>query len=292
MSKEKAVRTGLFIPVEISFFHDGRVNTLAKERGEDPMLTGARVQRTWVPCFERNTPTLSREEIQLAAELPLRDPWFADEMVAVRLAEKTEDGLYRLRGAADRLAAIQQNQENKSQQGRKAAMKRWHPTEKDAEPMPTHAEPMPSDAERCRAIQDEDEDEDKDKKERSDLSSFETTGSGVSEASGEVRPDLRELWNQNCGGMIRCKTVTPKRRQMWNARFRSNPNVEYWAEIIRTMARSKFCVGKNSTNWKADVDYFLRPGTPTRVEERTAPFQDVDCVEAASDAHLWGEGGP
>lgn len=34
MLKEKPLRTGLFIPVEFSFFHDERVSALAKERSQ------------------------------------------------------------------------------------------------------------------------------------------------------------------------------------------------------------------------------------------------------------------
>jgi hypothetical protein len=99
--KEKPLRTGLFVPVELSFFHDERVSALAKERSENPLLTGARVLRVRVRCFERGVHELGGEEIQRVAELDFRGPWFAEQMVAVGLAERGEDGRYRVFSGSD-----------------------------------------------------------------------------------------------------------------------------------------------------------------------------------------------
>jgi hypothetical protein len=80
------------------------------------------------------------------------------------------------------------------------------------------------------------------------------------------------IWNANRGALPVCKGLGSKdRKKNAEARWRENPNPQYWIEIVRSMAASPFLRGeKNSPehlNWRADFDFFVRADTHLKVSE-------------------------
>jgi hypothetical protein len=84
---------------------------------------------------------------------------------------------------------------------------------------------------------------------------------------GEKPSDLRALWNAEADPRLpRWRELTPKRSQQAAARLREHPLAE-WRIILGRINGSPFCLGQNDRGWKADVEFFLRPDTATKVLE-------------------------
>lgn len=142
MAKQRAELS--FIPLSRSFFSEGRLDVLAKERGEDVDITSMKFLRVVDKCFGEFHCELTRSQIQLAARLPLRAPWFADELVAVDLATDVGEGRYRIAGADERLAAVDEGYTNRSAHAKRAADARWaKERETDARACSGNARAMP-----------------------------------------------------------------------------------------------------------------------------------------------------
>lgn len=81
---------------------------------------------------------------------------------------------------------------------------------------------------------------------------------------------FRQAWNataETCG-LPQCREMTPKRKRALSARMKSESWRDSWQGALNKLAQIPFYVGKNERNWRADVDYFLRPDTVTKVLER------------------------
>jgi hypothetical protein len=95
----------------------------------------------------------------------------------------------------------------------------------------------------------------------------ETTLSESAADESETPADLRALWNAEADPRLpRWRELTPKRSQQAAARLREHPLAE-WRIILGRINGSPFCLGQNDRGWKADVEFFLRPDTATRVLE-------------------------
>lgn len=114
-----------FFPVAMEIFSDPRFATLAVERGEIVQTVWGRTLGAWGQAYRSRTADLTREQIQMGAGLPLRGPWFADQLVDSYLATRTEDGLYQQAGVAKRLKTIEDSYRLAVESGRKGAAKRW-----------------------------------------------------------------------------------------------------------------------------------------------------------------------
>lgn len=87
------------------------------------------------------------------------------------------------------------------------------------------------------------------------------------EKEKEKEPDLIAIWN-GCAGPVfpHIHKLTESRRRSWRSRWAEKPDEEYWRSVIARMRKSPFCCGETST-WKANVDFFLRPDTAIKVME-------------------------
>jgi hypothetical protein len=78
--------------------------------------------------------------------------------------------------------------------------------------------------------------------------------------------DLVEKW-KGIPGVCLVRMVTPSRRQ----HFRTRAGEPGWLEGVEAalvhMAASTFCAGQNDRGWKADLDWFLRPDSVTKLIE-------------------------
>ena len=100
-------------------------------------------------------------------------------------------------------------------------------------------------------------------------------------------PKLIELWNEHCGGLPKV-LKTNKSRNARISKRESEAPVDEWIEVIKRIASSNFCQGKNSKHWKADFDWLLQPEVRLKVLEgkydnrlNQDPFEALDKLERA-----------
>lgn len=67
-------------------------------------------------------------------------------------------------------------------------------------------------------------------------------------------------WNM-IDGVMPCRSVTPSRRQMIATRMRDPFWKEHWREAIDKIRVLPALHGQNDQNWRANLDWFLRPTT-------------------------------
>jgi len=77
---------------------------------------------------------------------------------------------------------------------------------------------------------------------------------------------LIELWNQ-IEGVQPCRDPTPKRIASYQQRSKRDVWMNSVKTALQKVAASAFCRGKNDRGWLADIDWFLKPDTVTRICE-------------------------
>lgn len=77
---------------------------------------------------------------------------------------------------------------------------------------------------------------------------------------------LLEIWNQNRGRLPRA-TLTAIRKTKALARLKDQPDLQYWTQIVKTLAESPFCNAKTGGTWRADFDFLLKPDTHVKASE-------------------------
>ena len=91
--------------------------------------------------------------------------------------------------------------------------------------------------------------------------------------SGRPTPaDLMGLWNELRDKRLReCTKLTAARRRVATARLREYPEREDWEGFMRCINRNPWCTGERPSpawpNWKANFDWFIRPGNITKYME-------------------------
>jgi hypothetical protein len=110
------------------------------------------------------------------------------------------------------------------------------------------------------SIGDQDKDKDKDK----DLLSLKSAEK-LSLKDAKLH-ELIIIWNANCGGLAKVRSTNPNRDKkihtIWPQQSPSD-----WAETIKHIARTPFCIGTNDRGWKATFDFLLKPDTWLKVNE-------------------------
>ncbi len=72
---------------------------------------------------------------------------------------------------------------------------------------------------------------------------------------------LLEAWNVNRGPLRAVELLTDKRKQKLRLRWAEKPDPAYWCEVVRRIAKSSFCTGKNDKGWAADFDWLITNDT-------------------------------
>lgn len=95
-----------------------------------------------------------------------------------------------------------------------------------------------------------------------------------------------ELWNKNCGSLAKVVKTNAARNTRILQRMKEAPDEE-WIEVIKKIAASDFCNGKNNKKWKADFDWLLQPEVRLKVIEGKYdnskshdPFEFMNKTEA------------
>lgn len=77
--------------------------------------------------------------------------------------------------------------------------------------------------------------------------------------------DFVEKWNSTV--FSKCLQITDKRIVSIKSRLKDGFFSENWVECLDKIKTSDFCLGKNKTGWRADIDWFLRPDTCVKIME-------------------------
>ena len=85
--------------------------------------------------------------------------------------------------------------------------------------------------------------------------------------SNVTADELLQVWNKNRGTLPEAKALTPSRKKAAMVRLREEPDPNYWAEVVRTLANSSFCNGENDRHWRAGFDFLLKPDTHVKATE-------------------------
>jgi hypothetical protein len=105
------------VNMETGLLSEPRVRKLTRILGWHMRETLGALFLVWAPCYERKTPMLTAEEVDLCAD----HDGFADAMVQSKMATAVEDGLLRMAGVSERIKFLL----SQSEKGRKGAQERW-----------------------------------------------------------------------------------------------------------------------------------------------------------------------
>lgn len=102
-----------------------------------------------------------------------------------------------------------------------------------------------------------------------------STGTGTGTGTGNGQPEtppgglhwLARLWNEECGALRKCEGVSEARMRKIRSRLKEKKDPDFWRAVVRRIAASAFCGGKNDRGWRADFDFLLKPDTAERVLE-------------------------
>lgn len=80
-----------------------------------------------------------------------------------------------------------------------------------------------------------------------------------------VKDQFVEIWNQS--GLTLCRKLTDQRKKILQTRLADADWKANWREALDRASKSSFCRGTNERGWRADVDWFLRSDTVTKILE-------------------------
>lgn len=92
-----------------------------------------------------------------------------------------------------------------------------------------------------------------------------TPADAGSSSSSEFENEVVSAWNAS--GLPKCSKVTDSRRRALKARSAEADWKANWRAGIERVRSSAFCRGQNDRGWKADIDWFLKPDTLTKLLE-------------------------
>ncbi len=92
------------------------------------------------------------------------------------------------------------------------------------------------------------------------------TSLNLPQASGPPE-QLIKIWNDHCGTLPKAKGLNAQRRKLADARWRENPTSEFWVDVVKKTAESKFCNGKSDSGWRASFDWIIKGDSALKVIE-------------------------
>ncbi len=103
------------------------------------------------------------------------------------------------------------------------------------------------------------------------LASGELTPENKHQEQEKIGPDffaekLVEKWNAT-PGIRHCQKMTANRQRAFKARVKEAGWVDQVDAALERVAASPFLTGENDRGWKADIDWFLRPDSMTKIME-------------------------
>ena len=102
---------------------------------------------------------------------------------------------------------------------------------------------------------------------------------------------LADVWNENRGSLPACRTpLSSRRASSVKLRCKEEPDPQVWAEVVRRLAASDFCNGKNDRRWVADFSFLIKPNTREvtlegRYDNRSAAGAGVRSISSILEDH-------
>lgn len=93
-----------------------------------------------------------------------------------------------------------------------------------------------------------------------------SSNTDLSSLAKSVAKNLRQEWNK-VTGFVPVRKISEKRIAHLKARLKDSEWQENWKEAVERASRSSFCLGENNTGWRANLDWFLKPDTLTKILE-------------------------
>lgn len=102
---------------------------------------------------------------------------------------------------------------------------------------------------------------------------------------------LLEAWNAHIVSLPKCEAESEDRLRAARARLREHPDLDWWAGVVARIEASDFLTGRtpgrDHQHWRADVDWFLKPGKAEKVLEGK-----YDNRTKAGTVNAWGNWRP
>lgn len=82
-----------------------------------------------------------------------------------------------------------------------------------------------------------------------------------------IAQEFINLWNYNCGVKLQQAKLNQFRISQILERFKEEPNLNYWKEVVIKISQSDFLTGGNQRAWRANFDWLLKPGNHYKIIE-------------------------
>lgn len=102
---------------------------------------------------------------------------------------------------------------------------------------------------------------------------------------------LADVWNENRGSLPACRTpLSSQRANSVKLRCKEEPDPKVWVEVVRKLAASDFCNGKNDRRWVADFSFLIKPNTREvtlegRYDNRSTASSGVRSISSILEDH-------
>lgn len=73
-------------------------------------------------------------------------------------------------------------------------------------------------------------------------------------------------WNE-VAGFQKARKLTASRKRSLSARLKDIDFRQNWVSALDCISKSPFCLGQNDRKWTANLDWFLKPDTLTKILE-------------------------
>jgi len=102
----------------------------------------------------------------------------------------------------------------------------------------------------------------------SDPKELDPTGLVNAKASTCPYQRIVDIYHEKFPAGARVKFITDKRKKAMKARWSGGMDtIEYWSDYFSHAATSRFLTGTNDRNWRADLDFFIRPDSAVNLQE-------------------------
>lgn len=103
----------------------------------------------------------------------------------------------------------------------------------------------------------------------------------------DVPAEMTKIWNEECGTISRANKPNASRRgrcaRAWRHEF--GGSADQWRAYCRTVAASPHLRGENDREWRADLDWVLKPENISKIQEgRYERRSSVSAAYAGPDA--------
>ena len=92
----------------------------------------------------------------------------------------------------------------------------------------------------------------------------------LTSSSSSESAEVVDAWNAS--GFSKVRKLTEKRKTALKARLKDSDFRENWRNALDHAKRTKFCNGESDSGWVANLDWFLRPDTLTKILEGKYDF--------------------